>query len=81
MVGGTVGGMVAAAVAFFTRRRTALALLYIIAVWALLIGILKIANAIRHRKQIGSEGLICLCPLQLQFPAAQSNQQDDQIKH
>lgn len=55
-----ITGMSAAAVTFFTPRLTALALLYVIAVWALLIGIFKIANTIRHRKQIRGEGLIIL---------------------
>jgi uncharacterized membrane protein HdeD (DUF308 family) len=42
---------------------TALALTYLIAAWALVTGVTKIANAIRLRKQIRREGLLILSGL------------------
>jgi uncharacterized membrane protein HdeD (DUF308 family) len=48
-------GIVAGLVAFFMPGLTALALAYVIGVWAVVIGILEIASAIRLRKVITNE--------------------------
>lgn len=48
-------GIAAGLVAFFLPGLTALALAYVIGVWAIVIGILEIASAIRLRKVITNE--------------------------
>lgn len=48
-------GIAAGLVAFFMPGLTALALAYVIGVWAIVIGILEIASAIRLRKAITNE--------------------------
>ena len=50
-----VFSILAAAVAFFYPGLTAIALLYVIAFWAILIGLVEITVAIRLRKEISGE--------------------------
>jgi uncharacterized membrane protein HdeD (DUF308 family) len=47
-------------ISFFSPGITALALTYLIAAWALVTGVTKIANAIRLRKQIRGEAWLIL---------------------
>lgn len=53
-------GVVAGILAFVYPGMTALALLYFIAVWAILTGIMEIAAAIRLRKEIDNEWMMAL---------------------
>jgi uncharacterized membrane protein HdeD (DUF308 family) len=55
--------LLAAAVAFLMPGITALALLYVIAFWAIFIGVMEIAIAIRLRKEISGELFLALAGL------------------
>lgn len=55
-----LAGLVAGSVAFFAPEPTAVALVYVIAIWALVTGFFKIAEAIRLRRELRGEGLIML---------------------
>ncbi len=55
--------LLAAAVAFLMPSITALALLYVIAFWAIFIGVMEIAIAIRLRKEISGELFLALAGL------------------
>jgi uncharacterized membrane protein HdeD (DUF308 family) len=58
-----VAGIGTGLITFFSPGITALALTYLIAAWALVTGVMKIANAIRLRKQIRREGWLILSGL------------------
>ena len=55
-----VFSILAAAVAFFFPGLTAITLLYVIAFWAILIGLIEITVAIRLRKEISGELFLAL---------------------
>jgi uncharacterized membrane protein HdeD (DUF308 family) len=55
-----ISGLAAAAVAFFAPGLTALALLYLIAAWAIVTGIFEIGAAIALRKELQGEWLLAL---------------------
>jgi uncharacterized membrane protein HdeD (DUF308 family) len=55
--------IIAGALAIFIPGLTAVVLLYIIAAWAIVTGILQIVGAIRLRKQINNEWLLALSGL------------------
>jgi uncharacterized membrane protein HdeD (DUF308 family) len=59
LIGG-IFSIIAALIAFFSPGITTLALLYLIAAWALVTGSFEIAAAIRLRKQIDNEWLLAL---------------------
>jgi uncharacterized membrane protein HdeD (DUF308 family) len=56
-----LAGIAAAAVTVLYPRLTALALLYLVAGWAMVTGVLEIALAIRLRKVVTGEWLLGLC--------------------
>jgi len=56
---GTIG-IVAGTLVLLWPRLTALALLYVIAAWAIVTGLVAIVAAIRLRKDIADEGLLAL---------------------
>ncbi len=55
-----IAGVAAAAVTVFWPAITALVLVYVIAAWALVTGVLEIAAAVRLRKHISGEWLLAL---------------------
>jgi uncharacterized membrane protein HdeD (DUF308 family) len=59
LIGGVIS-IIAGLLAFFIPGITALALLYIIAAWALVTGVIEIIASVRLRKQIEGEWLLAL---------------------
>lgn len=59
LISGVVG-LIAGTIALFMPGITALALLYVIAAWALVTGVMSIVSAIRLRRQIAGEWLLAL---------------------